>query len=129
MIALSDKRIRAHGRIVAAATATNLAFGAFHEVQTDETGATKRFGYDRHASRAKTSACLSPAAKKNMRSVTGPPGANVEHTMTRSTSTWCLVRPSMPYRSAASVYTNGWKKSFCRWFMHECLSCPSQPTP
>jgi hypothetical protein len=43
-IQLSGKRIRAHGRIVAAATPTNPAFGAFYEVQTDETGATKRFG-------------------------------------------------------------------------------------
>jgi hypothetical protein len=43
-IQVSGKRIRAHGRIVAAATATNPAFGAFYEVQTDETGATKRFG-------------------------------------------------------------------------------------
>jgi len=43
-IQLSGKRIRAHGRIVAAATATNPAFGAFYEVQTDETGVTKRFG-------------------------------------------------------------------------------------
>jgi len=43
-IQLSGKRIRAHGRIVAAATATNPAFGAFYEVQTDETGATTRFG-------------------------------------------------------------------------------------
>ena len=29
---------------MAAATATNPAFGAFYEVQTDESGATKRFG-------------------------------------------------------------------------------------
>jgi uncharacterized protein len=43
-VQLSGKRIRAHGRIVAAATATNPAFGAFYEVQTDESGATKRFG-------------------------------------------------------------------------------------
>ena len=43
-IQVSGKRIRAHGRIVAAATATNPAFSAFYEVQTDETGATKRFG-------------------------------------------------------------------------------------
>ncbi|KLO31267.1 putative glycolipid-binding domain-containing protein [Mycobacterium haemophilum] len=43
-VQLSGKRIRANGRIVAAATATNPAFGAFYEVQTDETGATKRFG-------------------------------------------------------------------------------------
>ncbi|PRI15066.1 putative glycolipid-binding domain-containing protein [Mycobacterium shigaense] len=41
---LSGKRIRANGRIVAAATAANPAFGAFYEVQTDESGATKRFG-------------------------------------------------------------------------------------
>lgn len=41
---MSGKRIKANGRIVAAATAANPAFGAFYEVQTDETGATKRFG-------------------------------------------------------------------------------------
>ena len=40
----SGKRIRANGRIVAAATAHNPAFGAFYEIQTDETGATRRFG-------------------------------------------------------------------------------------
>ena len=43
-VQLSGKRIKAFGRIVAAATATNPAFGAFYEVQTDESGATKRFG-------------------------------------------------------------------------------------
>ena len=43
-VQLSGKRIKANGRIVAAATATNPAFGAFYEVQTDERGATKRFG-------------------------------------------------------------------------------------
>ncbi|CDO85878.1 hypothetical protein BN973_00212 [Mycobacterium triplex] len=43
-VQVSGKRIRAAGRIVAAATATNPAFGAFYEVQTDESGATKRFG-------------------------------------------------------------------------------------
>lgn len=43
-IQLSGKRIKANGRIVAAATAANPAFGAFYELQTDETGATKRFG-------------------------------------------------------------------------------------
>lgn len=41
---LSGKRIRANGRIVSAATETSPAFGAFYELQTDETGATKRFG-------------------------------------------------------------------------------------
>ncbi|MBX9639118.1 MAG: putative glycolipid-binding domain-containing protein [Mycobacteriaceae bacterium] len=43
-IQLSGKRIKANGRIVAAATATNPAFGAFYELQTDEKGVTKRFG-------------------------------------------------------------------------------------
>ncbi len=43
-VQLSGKRIKATGRIVAAATATNPAFGAFYEVQTDESGATKWFG-------------------------------------------------------------------------------------
>lgn len=43
-IQLSGKRIRANGRIVAAAGETNRAFGAYYELQTDESGATKRFG-------------------------------------------------------------------------------------
>lgn len=43
-IQLSGKRIRANGRIVAAATDANPAFGAYYELQTDESGATKRFG-------------------------------------------------------------------------------------
>ncbi|MGO9353607.1 MAG: putative glycolipid-binding domain-containing protein [Mycobacterium sp.] len=43
-IQLSGKRIRADGRIVAAATAANPAFGAYYELQTDEAGVTKRFG-------------------------------------------------------------------------------------
>jgi len=43
-VQLSGKRIKANGRIVATATATNPAFGAFYEMQTDESGATKRFG-------------------------------------------------------------------------------------
>jgi uncharacterized protein len=43
-VQVSGKRIKANGRIVAAATATNPAFGAFYEVQTDESGVTKRFG-------------------------------------------------------------------------------------
>ncbi|WP_068210488.1 putative glycolipid-binding domain-containing protein [Mycobacterium alsense] len=43
-IQLSGKRIRANGRIVAAATATHPAFGAYYDVQTDEAGATKRLG-------------------------------------------------------------------------------------
>lgn len=43
-IQLSGKRIRAHGRIVAAATDNNPAFAAYYEVQTDEAGATKWFG-------------------------------------------------------------------------------------
>lgn len=43
-IQLSGKRIRANGRIVAAATDSNPAFGAYYELQTDESGATKRFG-------------------------------------------------------------------------------------
>lgn len=43
-VQLSGRRIRANGRIVAAATASNPAFGAFYDLQTDETGATRRFG-------------------------------------------------------------------------------------
>ncbi len=39
---LSNKRIKAYGRIVAAATQTHPAFSASYDLVTDETGATKR---------------------------------------------------------------------------------------
>lgn len=40
----SGKRIRANGQIVAAAAETHPAFSAYYDLQTDETGATKRLG-------------------------------------------------------------------------------------
>ncbi|CPR10929.1 hypothetical protein BN971_02203 [Mycobacterium bohemicum DSM 44277] len=43
-VQVSGKRLRANGRIVAAATDANPAFGAYYDLQTDESGATKRFG-------------------------------------------------------------------------------------
>ena len=43
-VQVSGNRIRANGRIVAAATDANPAFGAYYELQTDEAGATTRFG-------------------------------------------------------------------------------------
>lgn len=41
---VSGNRIKANGRIVAAATEANPAFGAYYDLLTDETGATKRLG-------------------------------------------------------------------------------------
>jgi hypothetical protein len=43
-VQLSGNRIKANGRIVTAAADTHPAFGAYYDLQTDETGATKRFG-------------------------------------------------------------------------------------
>ncbi|WP_293058863.1 putative glycolipid-binding domain-containing protein [Mycobacterium sp.] len=43
-VQLSGNRIKANGRIVAAAAGTSPAFGAYYDLQTDEAGATKRFG-------------------------------------------------------------------------------------
>jgi len=43
-VQLSGNRIRAHGRIVAAATDRHPAFSAHYDLQTDESGATKRLG-------------------------------------------------------------------------------------
>ncbi len=43
-VQLSGNRIRAHGRIVAAATDSHPAFSAYYDLQTDESGATKRLG-------------------------------------------------------------------------------------
>ncbi|UMB72554.1 putative glycolipid-binding domain-containing protein [Mycobacterium paraterrae] len=43
-VQLSGKRIKANGRIVAAATDSNPAFAAYYDLLTDEAGATKRLG-------------------------------------------------------------------------------------
>lgn len=43
-VQLSGKRIKANGRIVAAAGKTHPAFGVYYDLQTDESGATKRLG-------------------------------------------------------------------------------------
>jgi hypothetical protein len=43
-VQLSGKRLKANGRIVAAASETNPAFAAYYDLQTDEVGATKRLG-------------------------------------------------------------------------------------
>lgn len=43
-VQLSGNRIKASGRIVAASTETHPAFNAYYDLQTDETGATKRLG-------------------------------------------------------------------------------------
>ncbi|WP_246216704.1 putative glycolipid-binding domain-containing protein [Mycobacterium botniense] len=43
-VQVSGKRIKANGQIVAAAAETNPAFHAYYDLQTDETGATKRIG-------------------------------------------------------------------------------------
>ncbi|OBI29820.1 putative glycolipid-binding domain-containing protein [Mycolicibacter sinensis] len=43
-VQLSGNRIKANGRIVAAATDTHPAFSAYYDLQTDESGATKRLG-------------------------------------------------------------------------------------
>ncbi len=45
-IAITGKRIRAHGRIVAAATDTHPAFSASYNLVTDDSGATKRLSLD-----------------------------------------------------------------------------------
>ena len=41
---LSNKRIKANGRIVAAQADSNPAFAAYYDLLTDETGATRRLG-------------------------------------------------------------------------------------
>ncbi|MBO0865695.1 MAG: putative glycolipid-binding domain-containing protein [Mycobacterium sp.] len=43
-VQLFGNRIKANGRIVSAAAGTAPAFGAYYDLQTDETGAAKRFG-------------------------------------------------------------------------------------
>lgn len=43
-VQLSGNRLKANGRIVAAATDTHPAFSAYYDLQTDESGATKRLG-------------------------------------------------------------------------------------
>ncbi|HEU0190433.1 MAG TPA: putative glycolipid-binding domain-containing protein [Mycobacterium sp.] len=43
-VQLSGNRIRANGRMVAAATAKHPAFGVYYDLQTDDAGATRRLG-------------------------------------------------------------------------------------
>lgn len=43
-VQLSGNRIKANGRIVAAAADSHPGFSAYYDLQTDETGASKRFG-------------------------------------------------------------------------------------
>lgn len=43
-VQVSGNRIKANGRIIAAATKTHPAFGAYYDLLTDETGATRRLG-------------------------------------------------------------------------------------
>ncbi|ODR12073.1 hypothetical protein AWC26_14990 [Mycobacterium shimoidei] len=43
-VQLSGNRVKANGRIVAAATSNNPAFSAYYDIQTDDAGATRRFG-------------------------------------------------------------------------------------
>ena len=43
-VQLLGNRIKANGRIVSAAAGAVPAFGAYYDLQTDEAGATKRFG-------------------------------------------------------------------------------------
>ena len=45
-VALAGNRIRAHGRIVAAATSSTPAFSASYDLVTDDSGATKRLSLD-----------------------------------------------------------------------------------
>ncbi|OSC26405.1 hypothetical protein B8W69_16560 [Mycobacterium vulneris] len=43
-VQVSGNRIKANGRIIAAATDTHPAFGAYYDLLTDEAGATRRLG-------------------------------------------------------------------------------------
>ncbi len=43
-VQLSGMRLKANGRIVAAASEANPAFAAYYDLQTDEVGATRRLG-------------------------------------------------------------------------------------
>ena len=45
-VAITGNRIRAHGRIVAAATDTHPAFSASYNLVTDDSGATKRLSIE-----------------------------------------------------------------------------------
>ena len=102
---LSGKRIKANGRIVAAATATNPAFGAFYEMQTDESGATKRFGLTVTWPSGNVSS-PSPVTRRTCGWSPTTRARAARPTTARSTSTWCSARSSTRCRSAASACMN-----------------------
>ena len=76
-VAITGNRIRAHGRIVAAATATHPAFSASYNLVTDDSGATKRLSLD--LTMAERERQLSIARdEENMWLVTGHEGESRE---------------------------------------------------
>jgi hypothetical protein len=76
-VAITGNRIRAHGRIVAAATATHPAFSASYNLVTDDSGATKRLSLD--LTTAERERQLSIARdEENMWLVTGHEGESRE---------------------------------------------------
>ena len=114
-VQLSGKRIRANGRIVAAATATNPAFGAFYELQTDEKRCHQAVRAYRHAGRAGTPAGHCPRRGEH---VVGhrPPGRAARGIQRRSRRR----RGVQPVLQRAAdppprAYTNARTRSSCRW--------------
>ena len=110
-VQLSGKRIKANGRIVAAATATNPAFGAFYELQTDESRCHQAVRADRHAGRAGTPARHRPRRGEHVVGAPTTRGSGARPTTAPSTSTWCSARSSTRCRSGASACTSGRTRS------------------
>ena len=116
-VQLSGNRIKANGRIVAAATAAQPAFSAYYDLQTDESGATKRLGLT--VTLAERERQLSIARdEENMWLVTGPPGRDrAPPTTVRWMSTWSSARFSTRCRSGGPACTGGRTRLRCRWSM------------
>ena len=90
---LSGNRIKAYGRIVAAATAAHPAFSASYDLVTDESGATKRLSMT--VTLAERERQLSIARDdENMWLVRTTGGSRGAPSTARWTSTWCSARSS-----------------------------------
>lgn len=125
-VQLSGNRIKAYGRIVAAATPSHPAFSASYDLVTDETGATKRLSMT--VTLAERERQLSIARdEENMWLVQQHTGETSRAAYgVRWTSTWSSARSSTPCPSGAPGCTSATSPWSCRWCTSACPSSRSR---
>ena len=106
-VQLSGKRIKAYGRIVAAATDTNPAFSASYDLRDRRNRRHQAALADGHAGRAGTAAVDRPRRREHVAGHRPPGRVRAPPTKARSTSTWSSARSSTRCRSGGPACTSG----------------------